>query len=106
MPRKQYWWLVATDDSGEDTLIFGSEISEDDARRQGLTMLPGINFEIKQFPTRDLGTASAMYKGKKLKEGHSLVNAKRHLVHEKGLERKRKREERKHHGSATSFDSY
>ena len=91
MVTHQYWWIVAHDDSGEDTLIFGSSLSEDDARRQGLTMLPGINFEIKKFPTRDLGTASAMYKGKKLKDGHSLRDSKRHLIHEKGLARRLKR---------------
>ena len=106
MPR-QYYWIVAHDaETGEDTLIFGSDHGENDARQKGLTLLSGIDFEIKQFPTRDLGTASAMYKGKKLESTHSLHEAKRRLTHEKGLERKKKRlEKRRGHGTFPDFNS-
>jgi len=100
MSRRYYWWLVAHDaDTGEDTLIFGSDRSEDDARQNGLTMLPNINFEIKRYPTRNLETASAMYKGKKLETTHSLHEAKRRLVHERGLEQKKKR---RHHAFSSN----
>jgi hypothetical protein len=93
---RPYWWLIAHDqETGEDTLIFGSEKGESDARSHGLTMLPGINFEVKMFRTRDLSAASAIYRGKKLETGHSLHDAKRRLVHEKGLRRKKIRQEKK-----------
>ena len=107
MAQRMYYWIVAHDEqTGEDTLIFGSDHSENEARQKGLTLLSGINFEIKPLPTRDLGTASAMYKGNKLETTHSLHEAKRRLTHEKGLDRKKKRlEKRRGHGTFPNFGS-
>ena len=88
---KQYWWIGCTDNSRQ-TLIFGSDKSEEDARQKGLEMLPGTNFTIKRLPTRDLATASSMWKGLRLEQTHNLHKSLKHLTHEKGLLRKRRKQ--------------
>ncbi len=96
MATRQYYWIVAHDaQTGEDTLIFGSDRGESEARNRGLMMLSGIDFEIKKYPTKDLSTASALYKGKKLETTRSLHEAKRRLTHEGGLLLKKRRAEKK-----------
>lgn len=79
--RRQFWWIVAKDeDSGRDFLIFGSDRSEEDARTKGMEML-GANFDIKRFPTKDISAASAMLRGKKLEQTHSLSKSTERLRH-------------------------
>lgn len=91
MKRRRYYWIIVHSPDEGDTLIFGSEQSLEDARSRGLAMLPDIDFEIRDFPTRDLAAASSLYKGKKLETTHSLHKAKQRLVHEKGLARRKQR---------------
>lgn len=75
------WWLVARDEAGKTTLIFGSDRSEEDARQKGLEMLPGIDFEVKKLPTRNLARASSLFKGKKLERTHDLKKSMQKLRH-------------------------
>ena len=79
--RREYWWLVAKDDTGQRYLIFGSEKSSDEARQVGFSM--GMNdFEIKKFPTRDLDTASHILKYGVVKKTQDIRNARKRLRHQ------------------------
>jgi len=89
--RKYHYWLVTRDENGKPYLIYGSPNSEEEARQKGLEMLPMYDFEIKRFPTSDLGKASAMLKGRKLEELHDLHQATRRLGHDKSLKRLRRK---------------
>jgi hypothetical protein len=72
MTTRYYYWLIARDESsGKPFLIFGGN-TEDEARRHGFETLSNIDFEIKRYPTRDLGRASSMYRGNRLDTTHSL----------------------------------
>lgn len=89
--RRKYYWLIAKDpDTGKIFLIAGGN-SEDEARQKGLEMLAGIDFEIKPLPTIDLQTASAMVRGKRLEDTHSLRDAKQRLGHTKSINRLKRR---------------
>ncbi len=95
--RRKYYWLVAVDTTdNKPYLVFGGN-TEDEARQKGLEMLPGINFEIKDFPTRNLAMASSMLRGKRLDGKIPLHEASRRQGHEKSLKeliRKRREHER------------
>lgn len=101
---KQYWWIVSQDESGKPYLIFGSAVSESEARQKGLEMLAGMDFTIKQFPTRDLGAASAFLRGKRLEHGEGLRKSSQRIGHEKSLKRDLKKDPRRQthyfHGEA------
>lgn len=89
--KRQYWWIVAHDpETGKPYLVFGSDKSEEDARQKGLEMLAGIDFDIKRYPTRDLGTASAYLRGKRLERTHSLRESSKRIGHTKSLRRLRR----------------
>jgi hypothetical protein len=86
-----YWWITATDpENGKPYLIFGGN-TEDEARQKGLEMLSGIDFNVRRLPTRDLGRASSMLKGKKLEDTHSLHKASERLGHERSIKRRTQR---------------
>ena len=85
--RRYYYWLATRDENGKPYLIFGG-INEEEARQKGLDMLGGLDFEIKRYPTRDLATASAFYRGVRLEETHSLSKAGRRIGHDKSLKRR------------------
>ena len=91
--RKNYWWLICRDSEGKPYLVFGSERSEDDARQKGIEMNLGDfgDFEIKRFPTRDKGEASAYYRGKRLERGDGIDAAKQRIGHEKSIDQLRRR---------------
>ncbi len=94
--RRKYFWLVTSDpDTGKPYLIFGGN-DEESARQKGLDMLGGIDFEIWGLPTRQLSTASAMVRGKRLEDTHSLHKASERLGHNKSLSRFFKRRRDKH----------
>ena len=85
--RRKYYWLICQDsDTGKVFLIAGGR-TEDEARQKGLEMLAGIDFEIRGLPTTNLQSASAMVRGKRLEDTHSLHRAKERLGHDKSLER-------------------
>jgi hypothetical protein len=85
--REYHYWIVSKDpDTGGYTLIYGDK-DESMARRKGLEMLAGVTFELRRFPTRDLDTASAMFRGKRLEDGEGLHAAKQRLGHERTLKR-------------------
>lgn len=77
---KNYYWLTGYDQEGKRFLIYGGA-TEDEARRQGLEMLSGMDFQIKALPTRHLPTASRMLKGGILEKSHDLHKATRRLRH-------------------------
>lgn len=89
--RRYYYWIVARDEEDKPYLVFGSDKNEEEARLKGLEMLPGINFEIKRYPTRDLGTASAYFRGKRLETGEGLHKSTQRIGHTKSIERLKKR---------------
>lgn len=91
---KQWYWIVAADDTGQPYLIFGGA-TESEARQKGLEMLPGVNFEVRMFRTRNLDMARSQLRGSRLDGQRSLREAGRRQGHEKSipklLKRKRKR---------------
>lgn len=90
MTTRFYYWICARDDRGKPYLVFGSDRSEEDARQKGLELLGGLNFEIKRYPTRNLATASAYLRGKRLERTHSLRESSRRIGHTKSLRRLRR----------------
>lgn len=85
MAHENYWWITATDpDSGKPYLIAGGR-TEDEARQKGFEMLGGIDFQLKQLPTRNLQRASSLLKGNRLEETKSLHKAAERLGHERTL---------------------
>lgn len=85
--RRKYYWLLTSDpDSGKPYLIFGGS-TEAEAREKGLDVLGGINFEIRDLPTRNLSAASAMVRGKRLEDTHSLHRASERLGHTRSVKR-------------------
>jgi len=93
--RRKYYWLLATEpETGKLNLIFGGS-TEDEARHKGLEMLSGIDFEIRELPTRSQPAASAMIRGKRLETTHSLKRASEKIGHERSIYKMR----RKYHGS-------
>lgn len=85
--RHYYFWIVAKDEKGKPYLIYGSDRSEDEARQKALEMLSGLDFDIKRYPTKDLATASAYLRGKRLEGSHSLKESTRRIGHDKSLKR-------------------
>lgn len=92
--RKYYYWIVTKDENGRPFLVFGGD-DEEEARRKGLELLAGLDFEIKRYPTRDLGQASAFFRGKRLDETHSLQEANRRIGHDRSLARLKRRDKRR-----------
>jgi len=78
--RREYWWIVAQDDSGQKYLIFGSDRSSDDARQKGLEMGMG-DFEIRKFPSRDIATCSHMLKYGIVERTRDISQAGKRLRH-------------------------
>lgn len=89
MSRRYYFWIVASDE-GKPYLLFGGN-SEQEARQKGMEMLAGLNFDIKRYPTRDQGTASAYLRGKRLEQTHSLKESGKRIGHNKSLKRLKRR---------------
>ena len=91
MSRMSYFWVVARDaETGKRYLVVGGD-TEDEARRQGLELLGGVDFEIKEFNTRDINRASSFLRGQRLAQTHSLKEASRRIGHEKSLQRFKQR---------------
>ena len=90
--RRYYYWII-TQDQGRPYLVFGGA-DEEEARRKGLEILGGIDFELKRYPTRDLAAASSFYRGKRLDETHSLRESSRRIGHDRSIERLRERRQR------------
>lgn len=88
MPKRYYYWLVAQSD-GKPYLVFGGD-DETSARQKGLELLGGLDFELKKYPTRDLGAASAFFRGKRLDETHSLRESSKRIGHNRSLSRLKK----------------
>ncbi len=86
--KRNYYWLATRDENGKPYLILGGD-TEELARQKGLEMLSGLDFEIKKYPTKDLATASAYYRGKRLEQDGSLKEATRRIGHTKSLKRLR-----------------
>lgn len=91
--RKYYYWLCAKDpETGKPYLVFGSEKDEADARQRGLELFGGVDFIIKRYPTRDLDTASAYLRGKRLEQSGSLGEAGKRIGHTRSLRRLRRKQ--------------
>ena len=84
-----YYWITARDE-GKSYLIYGG-LSEQEARDKGLEMLGGIDFKIKRLRTRNQQRASAMIKGGKLEETHSLKEAGKRIGHGKSIRKMRQK---------------
>ena len=96
--RNYYWWIGATSDDGKPVLIFGApdfgpDGGEDAARSKAFEMLSGMDWELRRLPTRDLSTASSLWRGKRLASGEGLTNSIQRLGHEKTVNRWRQRRE-------------
>jgi hypothetical protein len=89
--RRRYWWLVGTDTDGTPFLVFGSAVSEQEARQKGLEMLGGVNCEVKELHHRDMGAASHEMKGGTLAESKDIHKALRKLRH-KNVGKKREQQ--------------
>ncbi len=98
MARQYHWWLYAIVD-GKPQLIygapdFGSDGGESAAREKGLSMLPGFDFTLHRYPTRNLAEASAFHRGKRLESGEGLRASTQRLGHEKSVARRLERRRR------------
>jgi hypothetical protein len=85
-----YYWIAARDENGKPYLIKGG-VTESEARTRGFEMLQGVDFEIKDYPTTDLDTASSYHRGKRLEETHSLSKSGERIGHERSIKRYRSR---------------
>jgi hypothetical protein len=92
--RRYYYWLVTRDENGRPYLVFGGN-DENEARRKGLEILDGMDFEIKRYPTRDLTAASSYFRGKRLEDTHSIKESSRRIGHDKSIDRIRKKREKR-----------
>jgi len=97
MVRQYHWWIGAVDpETGRQHLVygapdFGSAGGEDVARSRAFEMLASIDFELKRLPTRDLSTASSLWRGKRLAQGDGLHASSQRIGHEKSVSRWRQR---------------
>jgi DNA-binding response OmpR family regulator len=87
-PRMCYWILCQDPESSKPYLIFGSDRSEEDARSKGFEMLGGLDFTIKPLRTRNLQRASAIIRGTRLEDTHSLKSASERIGHERSVRRR------------------
>ena len=85
-----YYWIAAKDTTGKPYLIKGGP-TESEARQRGFELLEGSDFDIKDYPTTDLGTASSYHRGKRLEETHSLSKSGERIGHERSIKRYRNR---------------
>ena len=93
MTTQYHFWIVAKDpDTMRPYLIYGSSRSSEECRQKGLELLGNIDFEIKKYPTRDLNTASAFLRGKRLEQSGSLGTAGKRIGHDKSLRRLRRKQ--------------
>ncbi len=74
-------------------LIAGGN-TEDEAREKAFTTLGGIDFEIRGLYTRNLQRASAIVRGKRLEDTHSLRSARERIGHDGSLRRMVRRQHR------------
>lgn len=101
MPREYHWWIGAVDpETGRQHLIYGapdrgSDGGEGVARSKAFEMLCSVDFELKRLPTRDLGAASALWRGKRLAQGDGLHASTQRLGHEKSVARWQQRRDRR-----------
>lgn len=99
--REYHWWIGAVDEeTGRQHLIYGSSDhgsagGEDVARSKAFEMLGSIDFELKRLPTRDLSTASSLWRGKRLSQGDGLHASSQRIGHEKSVARWRQRREQR-----------
>jgi len=97
MADRKHFWIVSQDpDTHKPYLIYGcpAREGEESARQKGMEMLPGVDFQIRELPTKDLNRASSMIRGKRLETTHSLKKAGQRLGHGKTVLRDRKRKKR------------
>jgi len=76
---KDYFWIVAKLD-GQPYLAYGGETREK-AFNNAIETLSTVNFSIVAYPTRDRNTASAYFRGKRLRETKNLREATRRIKH-------------------------
>jgi len=88
--RQNHYWLISKDEDGKPYLVYGG-LSENEARQKGLEMLGGMDFEIKRYPTKDLGTASSYLRGRRLEQTQSLRESGRRIGHTKSINRRLRR---------------
>lgn len=99
--RQYHWWIGCVDpETGKHHLIYGapdygSDGGEDVARSRALEMLSTLDFKLKRLPTRDLSTASAMWRGQRLAQGDGLHASSQRIGHEKSIARWKQRIERR-----------
>ena len=91
--KRMYWWICARDETGKRYLIFGSDRDETDARTKGLEILGGMDFTLKQFPTREISSASRMMKFGILDKSHDLKGSTQRMGHTKSIRRRTGRSE-------------
>lgn len=88
---KEFYWIIARLD-GQPYLAYGGETREE-AVKSALETLSSVRFEIVKYPTKDRNTASAYFRGKRLKETKDLREASRRIKHivKRKVIRKRRR---------------
>jgi hypothetical protein len=81
-----YYWIATRDANGKPYLVKGGP-DESTARLRGMELLAGADFEIKDYPTTDLSTASSYHRGKRLESTHSLALSGQRIGHERSVKR-------------------
>ena len=78
MPNQMHYWIVANKD-GKTILIYGG-LNETEATNKGYQELD-CYFDVKAYPTRDIGRASHLFKGETLHDTQDLDKSLQRLKH-------------------------
>ena len=93
MGKEYHYWISAVDpdNNNKPYLLYAcpAREGEESARQKGLELLGGLDFKVKRYPTKDINTASAYLRGKRVEKTHSLGEASRRIGHSKSLKRRK-----------------
>ena len=95
--KEYHFWLSAKDETGKPYLVYAcaDREGENQARQRGMELLPGLDFSIHRWPTRDIDSARGYLAGKRLDSTHNLREAGRRQGHEKSIARLKRRAQRR-----------
>jgi len=98
MPREYHYWIYcapSAESSGKPILIYGGpdrgSTGEDEARQKAFEMLSNMDWTLKRLPTREMSTASAMIRGKRLSDGEGIRSSTQRIGHERSVNRLKER---------------
>ena len=85
---KYHYWITCNDpETGKAFLLYAVPAREGEtaARQRGFELLGSVDFELKKYPTMDRVRASAILRGKRQEQSHSLRESSRRIGHERSI---------------------